>query len=52
MNDSATVPLMLALHDALRRGANLAEAMSSARTAVAGDPVAVATGASFVALGF
>lgn len=51
VNDEATVPLMLEVHEALRRGATLAEALLTARMALAGDPVADATGASFVALG-
>ena len=51
VNDSATVPLMLALHDALRAGANLPEALLAARTGTGDDPVALATGLSFIALG-
>ena len=51
VNDAATVPLMLALHDRLRAGSTLAEALRHARAEVAGDPVAVAAGQSFLALG-
>jgi len=51
VNDAATVPLMLALHDRLRAGATLAEALRQARVDVADDPTAVATGQSFLALG-
>jgi hypothetical protein len=51
VNDAAAVPLMLALHDRLRAGGSLAEALRQARAEAAGDPVAVATGLSFLALG-
>ena len=51
MNDPATVPLMTALHDNLQAGQSLAAAFAAARTAAADDPVAVAAGRSFVALG-
>jgi tetratricopeptide (TPR) repeat protein len=51
VNDAATVPLMLALHDALRCGASPAEALRRARAAVPDDPVHEATALSFVALG-
>jgi len=51
VNDAATVPLMLALHDRLRAGATLAEALLQARAELGDDPVAVATGWSFIALG-
>jgi CHAT domain-containing protein len=51
VNDAATVPLMLAVHDRLRSGGTLADALRHARAEVAGDPVAVATGQSFLALG-
>ena len=51
VNDEATVPLMLALHEALRRGASLPEALRDARGALPDDPVQLATGLSFVALG-
>jgi CHAT domain-containing protein len=51
VNDPAAVPLMLALHDALGKGATLPEALLAARQATRGDPVAIATGHSFIALG-
>ena len=51
VNDPATVPLMTALHDNLQAGQSLAAAFAGARTAAADDPVAVAAGRSFVALG-
>ncbi len=51
VNDPATVPLMLALHEHLRTGSGLAEALTLARRAVSADPVARATADSFVALG-
>ena len=51
VNDPATVPLMLALHDHLRAGSGLAEALTLARRAVSDDPVARATACSFIALG-
>ncbi|HTQ92488.1 MAG TPA: CHAT domain-containing protein [Streptosporangiaceae bacterium] len=51
VNDVAAVPLMLALHDALQRGATLPEALAAARQAVGDDPLAQATAHSFVALG-
>jgi tetratricopeptide (TPR) repeat protein len=51
VNDRAVVPLMLALHDSLRRGAPLAEALLAARRAVGDDPSAEATAHSFMALG-
>jgi tetratricopeptide (TPR) repeat protein len=51
VNDRAVVPLMLALHDALERGAPLAEALLAARRAVGDDPSAEATAHSFMALG-
>jgi CHAT domain-containing protein len=51
VNDQAAVPLMLALHDALRGGATLPEALLTARKATSGDPLAEATAHSFVALG-
>lgn len=51
VNDEATVPLMLAVSDALVAGRSLPEALVSARMAVGGDPVARATAASFVTLG-
>ncbi|MEV5965582.1 CHAT domain-containing tetratricopeptide repeat protein [Kribbella sp. NPDC051952] len=51
VNDPATVPLMTALHDNLQAGQSLAAAFAAARTAAADDPVALAAGRSFVALG-
>jgi hypothetical protein len=51
VNDAAVVPLMLALHEALATGATLPEALLTARTAAADDPVSAATGLAFVALG-
>ena len=51
VNDPATVPLMTALHEHLRAGADLAGALTLARQAVGDDPVARATAYSFIALG-
>ena len=51
VNDVAAVPLMLALHDALQRGATLPEALQAARQAAGDDPLARATANSFLALG-
>jgi tetratricopeptide (TPR) repeat protein len=51
VNDPATVPLMLALHEHLRGGHGLAEALTLARHAVSADSVARATAHSFIALG-
>ena len=51
VNDPAAVPLMTALHDHLRDGADLPGALTLARHAVGGDPVAQATACSFIALG-
>jgi len=51
VNDPATAPLMLALHDNLRAGQSLAAAYAAARHGTGGDPVADAAGRSFVALG-
>jgi tetratricopeptide (TPR) repeat protein len=51
VNDPASVPLMLALHDHLRDGAGVAEALTLARHAVSADSVARATAHSFIALG-
>jgi len=51
VNDPATVPLMTALHEHLRAGADLAQALTLARQAVSADPVARATAYSFIALG-
>jgi len=51
VNDDAVVPLMIALHRELRSGASLAEALRNARYEAQDDPVAMATGWSFVCLG-
>jgi tetratricopeptide (TPR) repeat protein len=51
VNDTAVVPLMLALHRGVRRGASLAEALRDARQGSESDPVAMATGWSFICLG-
>lgn len=53
VNDAATVPLMLTVHERLRAGASLPQALLAARTAAvaSGDPLAVATAAAFLALG-
>jgi tetratricopeptide (TPR) repeat protein len=51
VNDIAVVPVMVALHEALQRGATLPEALLAARRAVGGDPLAEATAHSFLALG-
>jgi tetratricopeptide (TPR) repeat protein len=51
VDDFATVPLMTALHDHLRRKSGLAEALTQARHAVGADSVTRSTGYSFIALG-
>ena len=51
VNDPAAVPLMLALHDALQKGATLPGALLAARKATSGDLLAEATAHSFIALG-
>jgi tetratricopeptide (TPR) repeat protein len=51
VNDPATVPLMLALHDHLRAGSGLAEALMLARHAVGTDSMARSTAYSFIAFG-
>jgi len=51
VNDTAVVPLMIALHGELRGGASLAEALRRARVASEVDPVTAATGSSFICLG-
>jgi len=52
VDDQATAELMLGLHRRLCRGATMAEALAAARAALpAADPVAQATGWSFLALG-
>jgi len=51
VNDAAVMPLMIALHQELRNGASLAEALRDARRRCESDPVAAATGWSFICLG-
>jgi tetratricopeptide (TPR) repeat protein len=53
VNDPATAPLMLALHDNLQAGQSLAAAFAraTAQNAAQDDPVAAAAARSFVALG-
>jgi CHAT domain-containing protein len=51
VNDPATVPLMIALHDNLRAGSGLAESLALARRAVGDDSVTRSTAYSFIALG-
>jgi tetratricopeptide (TPR) repeat protein len=51
VNDTATVPLMDALHAALRTGATMAESLAMARKTMCGQPADLATAWSFVALG-
>lgn len=51
VDDPATVPLMLALHEQLRAGGSLAEAMQVARRSVRADPKGRAAADSFLALG-
>jgi hypothetical protein len=51
VNDPAAVPLMIALHRELRTGASLPEALRDARRGLESDPVAAATGWSFICLG-
>jgi tetratricopeptide (TPR) repeat protein len=51
VNDQAASRVMLGLHERLREGASLAEALRDARQAVHDDPLSVAAGWSFVALG-
>ena len=51
VNDIAVVPVMVALHEALQRGATLPEALLAARRAAGDDPLAEATAHSFLALG-
>ena len=51
VNDPAAVPLMLALHHALDKGAALSEALLAGRQATLGDALAEATAHSFLALG-
>lgn len=51
VNDLAAVPVMLALHGALQRGATLPGALLAARREAGDDPLAEATAHSFMALG-
>ena len=51
LNDHASVPLMLDLHQQLRAGASLAEALCAVRREVSDDPVLRAAAWSLVALG-
>ena len=51
VNDIAVVPVMVALHEALQRGATLPEALLAAPPGGGGDPLAEATAYSFLALG-
>jgi tetratricopeptide (TPR) repeat protein len=53
VNDAATAPVMVGFHERLLAGRTFGEALHGARAAAEadGDPVAVATALSFVALG-
>jgi tetratricopeptide (TPR) repeat protein len=51
VNDAAVVPLMVALHRQLRSGARMAEALRDSCHKFESDPVAAATGLSFICLG-
>jgi hypothetical protein len=51
VNDEAVVPLMMALHRALRGGRSLAEALRDARPGPEAGPVPAAAGASFICMG-
>jgi CHAT domain-containing protein len=51
VNDKAAACLMLGLHRALRDGRTLSEALRDARRDLSNDPVQIATGLSFIALG-
>src|SRR5829696_8333907 len=51
VNDMAVVPMMIALHRELRGGASLAKALAEARPEFESEPVAAATGWSFICLG-
>jgi tetratricopeptide (TPR) repeat protein len=51
VSDVAVLPLMTALHRELRGGSALPEALRSARLGLESDPVAAATGWSFICLG-
>ncbi|MGC5020789.1 CHAT domain-containing protein [Micromonospora sp. DT47] len=51
VNDAVTAPLMVDFHERLRAGRSFGAALHAVRESVAGDPVAMATALSFVALG-
>ncbi|MFJ8637227.1 CHAT domain-containing protein [Streptomyces sp. NPDC093568] len=51
VNDTAVVPLMLAVHEELAAGRSLAEALYKARAALPADAVHQATGWAFTAFG-
>ncbi|MEZ0073242.1 CHAT domain-containing protein [Planotetraspora sp. GP83] len=51
VNDEAVIPLMLALHDRLRAGSSMAEALRDARREAPGDALHQATGWSLTAIG-
>jgi hypothetical protein len=51
VNDMAVVPLMISLHRELRAGSSPAAALRDARRGHQADPVAAATGWSFICLG-
>jgi hypothetical protein len=51
VHDAATVPIMAALHEALARGATMAEALLHARLTAPDDQLHWATARSFVAFG-
>ncbi len=51
VNDKAAACLMLRLHRGLRDGRTLSEALRDARRDLGNDPVQIATGLSFIALG-
>jgi tetratricopeptide (TPR) repeat protein len=51
VNDVAAVPVMLALHDAIRSGGTLPESLLAARTATRDDLMLQATAHSFAVLG-
>jgi len=51
VDDDATAPFMVDLHDALRRGMTMAEGLQAARARAGDGPLATATACSFVAFG-
>ncbi|MFC4585137.1 CHAT domain-containing protein [Sphaerisporangium corydalis] len=51
VDDAAAVPLMVSLHEGLRAGLGMAEALRDARRALPPDPLSQATGWSFSAIG-